>query len=170
MGTNDCCEIPDLLFQCPEDVAVDECLIAELFWSSMQKHPFYVIDQTAGTNIYGEPSGDPELAPIGPVYTLIEPSFPFHIKLDPEAEDLSRYGYDRTRDCLASFSTQILRSINLEPKVGDRFDFVFNSPTGNQVVEHFEIHEISPVDFMRNTLVPATLVAAADRTHKARKP
>jgi hypothetical protein len=136
----------------------------------MRRHPFYVHDVTAGNNIYAEPSGNPETGAVHPTYTLFEPAFPFQVKLNPEEEELDRYGYDRKREALVSFSTKILRDLNLEPKVGDRFDFIFASTLGSQVREHFEILEISPVDFQRQTLIPTQVVAAADRTHKAKKP
>ena len=166
----DCCDPPDLLFTCQDDIDTDQCIVQEFFYSHFRKHPYYIVDQSIAKNIYGEPAGDPEVAEVSPVYTVADPLFPFQIKLNPEEEELNKFGYDRTRDALVIFSFQLMRSISIAPKVGDRFDFVFTNESDLQVVEHFEILEISPVDFQRQTKVPTQIVAAADRTYKSKKP
>lgn len=108
----------------------------------------------------------------GPLYTLFETpegypsSIPIHIKLDPETEELDKYGYDRKRDALLYFSVPILEEVGLSPKVGDRVDFDFTH-LGISIVEQFELHEVSPVDFQRQTEYSYTVVAAVDRTQKA---
>ena len=92
---------------------------------------------------------------------------PVQIKLDPEEEELSKYGYDKQREAIIWFCSKILRDRGLSPKVGDRIDFRFNNELGNEVVEHLIINEISPWDFQRQTTVPYQVTAAANRTHKA---
>ena len=154
---------PDLLFTDSVDSDTDEDMIEEMYWSMIQRHPLHILDQTAAKNIYGEPESEPS-------YSTISPDIPIHIKLNPEEELLDKYGYDRVRDAIAWFSSKILRDRGLAPKDGDRIDFTFVNETGATVVEHFEILEISPWDFVRQAKVPYQITVAMDRTHKAKQP
>ncbi len=112
-------------------------------------------------NLYGEPV-------VEPTYTVVSPQIPIHIKIDPEAEELEKYGYDRTRDAIIWFSAKILRDAGLSPKVGDRVNFTFTNEAGSTVLEQFEIHEASPVDFARQSKSHYHVGCAADRTHKTK--
>jgi len=154
---------PALLFADVIDTATDEAMVEELYWSMIQRHPLHILDQTKTKNIYGEPTEEPS-------YKTVSPSIPIHIKLNPEEEELNKYGYDRTRDAIAWFSKKILEDIGLSPKVGDRIDFTFQTELGATVVEHFEIHEISLEDFARQIGYAYQVTAAMDRTHKAKMP
>lgn len=153
----------NLLFVEDVDRETDEGMVEEMYYSMVQRHPYYVLDQEVALNLYGEPEGEPS-------YRQITPDIPIQVKIDPEAEELNKYGYDRTRDALLSFSAKILRDSDLMPKVGDRLDYVFKDANGSEVIEHLELHEVSAADFSRQTLVSYQMTAAADRTHKAMKP
>lgn len=154
---------PELLFVEQQDTETDEAILEEMYLSTFQRHPYYVLDRTATLNIYGEPENEP-------IYTSVSHLFPFHIKLKPEEQELTRYGFDRTRDALIHFSSKIQRDRGVLPKIGDRFDFVWLNPLGQTVVDHFEILELSSHDFVRQVKVPYQLFGAASRTQKARKP
>jgi hypothetical protein len=152
-----------LYFNESVDHTTDLSILEELYYSMIGRHNYYVLDQAGTTlNIYGEPTN------AGPVYGAAV-NFPFHIKLDPEQELLDKYGYSRTREAVCWFNTSILTDLSVTPKVGDRFDFAY-TVRGQSVLEHFEILEISPWDFQRQTKVPYQITAAANRTHKAKKP
>jgi len=160
-----------LLFTEVLDTDVDEEMVAEMYWSMVQRHPLFIIDQAAGNNIYGEPSGDPELGPIQPSYAASDPvELPMHIKLDPEEELLNKYGYDRVRDAVVWMSSKILRDLSLNPKVGDRIHFTYVDAAGSTILEQLEIHEASPFDFVRQAKVPYQVTYACDRTHKEKQP
>lgn len=153
----------ELLFTDRVDTDTDEEMVEEMYYSMIKRHPLHILDQTAPKNIYGEPVSEP-------VYTTVNPPIPIHIKLDPEVEELNKYGYDRIRDAILWFSSKILRDRSIQPKVGDRVDFVYLDEAGQTVVDHLEIHEISPFDFVRQGAVPYQVNAAADRTQKAKLP
>ena len=154
------------------DKATDEAMIEEMYWSMIQRHTLYVIDQTesgAEPNLYGEPSEDPEQGAMSPDYDAGH-TFPMQIKLDPEEEELNKYGYDRTRDAIIWMSTKILRDLGISPKVGDRIDFTFITELGATVVEHLEITDASAWDFARQAGAPYQVTYSAVRTHKAKQP
>lgn len=153
----------NLLFSQVEDHSIDEAMVEEMYFSMIQRHPFYILNQTAAKNIYGEPTGEPS-------YTTLSPPIPIHVKLDPGEEDLSRYGYDNTRHAIVSFSAKILRDRSLVPKVGDRIDFIYSNNNGQTVIEHLILTQCSQTDFQRQTRNPYHVTAAADRTEKAMRP
>ena len=153
---------PEQLFVCANDRKIDEAMIEEFYWSTIKSHPFHVLDQTKPLNIYGEPEEEP-------FYTTVDPPIPIHIKVDPEEEELARYGYDRTREAILWFSRKILTDRCLVPKVGDRVDFIYTVETGITVAEHLIINEISPMEFRAQTGYPFQISAAANRTHKAKQ-
>ncbi len=159
-------DVPQQLFCDITDTDLDECLIEELFFSMIARHPFHVLDETVNKNIYGEPAA---LADEN-AYTTLDPEIPIHIELDPEEEDLLKYGYDRQREAVFWFSSKIMRDRSISPKVGDRIDVAYKNPLGLTVLEQFIINEISFEDFQRQTLVPTMLGAAGNRTQKAKKP
>ncbi len=163
----------------PDEIPVDPVEIGATQYATEVQ--LLAADPADGTRAYAQDttnffvrSANEWISDIGePIYhkfTAPDPypdDIPIHIKLEPEVELLDRYGYDRVRDALVYFCIPILDKVKLTPKVGDRLDFNFTS-TGVSTIEHLEIHEISSVDFQRQTGVPYTLVAAADRTHKKR--
>lgn len=152
----------DQLFADPRDVLTDECMVAEMYYSHIARFPLHILDQTQGTDLYGDPADEP-------VYSrTIE--LPIYVKLDPEEEELNKYGYDRTREFILWFSRKILHDLNIEPKVGDRVDFAYRSPTGDIINEHLIINEISPVDFQRQLIDHYSVTAAGNRTHKRYNP
>lgn len=153
----------ELLFTEEVDSDTDQDMVEEMYWSMIQRHPLHILDQAASKNLYCEPEGEPS-------YTTVDPPIPIHIKLDPEEEILDKYGYDRIRDAVIWFSSKILRDRSIQPKVGDRVDFVYLNEAGGTVVEHLEIHEISSWDFARQAKIPYQITVAADRTHKSKKP
>lgn len=156
----DTCD-PGQLFTSARDALVDECMVEEMFSSMIAKHPFHVLNQTKGTDLYGDPSGEP-------VYDQTF-EIPVQVKLDPEVEDLNKYGYDRTREAILWFSRKIMKDLSITPKVGDRLDYTYRTPTGEVVNEHLIINEISP-EFQRQSTQYYQLFAAANRTHKLYKP
>ena len=159
-----CEKSKELCFVDPKDQETDECLIEELYFAHIARCPIHILNHAASNvNIYGEPSGDP-------VYDVTFEDVPVHIELDPEAEILDRYGYDRNRNALIAFSIKILRDLSLSPKVGDRIDFKYLNELDLQVTEHLIINEISPWDFVRQQKTPYQVIAAADRTHKLFEP
>jgi len=153
----------ELMYVSETDRETDEEMIEELYYSEIQRHPLHILDQTQPKNIYGEPEGEP-------VYTTVDPPIPIHIKLDPEEEILEKYGYDRKREAMIWFCAKILRDRDIHPKDGDRVDFIFTNDAGQTVLEHLIINEISPVDFSRQSQNSYQVTAAANRTHKAKKP
>ena len=157
----------ELMYTDQDEVDLEEELIEEYYYSSIQRHEFLVLTQPGGSglNIYGEPGGDPETAAIGPTYSS-GGSIPIAIKLDPEEELLDRYGYDRTRDAICWFSRKIMDDLGINPKVGDRINFSYVVDTGSTVVEQLIINEVSPVDFQRQTKVAFNISAACNRTHR----
>ncbi len=146
------------LFNTDLDRDTDADLVSEFYWSTISRHTILVIDQTAATNLYGEPSAEPDYDE--------SVSIPVHVKLDPEEEWLIKFGYDRTRDAACFFSSKILETKSLSPKVGDRLNFSFVNETGSTVVEHFIIMEISPESFVRQKGYPFQVAAALKRVHK----
>lgn len=142
------------------DTDTDEEMVEEMYFSMVGRHAWYQLDQEVLLNIYGEPEAEP-------VYVKVIPDIPIQIKLDPEAEELNKYGYDRTREAVIWFCRKILRDRNLSPKDGDRIDFQFKTETGLTVIEHLIINEISPWDFQRQGSQFYQIQAAANRTHKA---
>ena len=94
----------------------------------------------------------------------------FRSKLDPEEEELNRYGYDRTREVIILMSRKILYDNNLQPKVGDRIDFTYRNALGAVINEHLIINELSPVDFQRQLVDNYSFGAAGNRTHKLYQP
>lgn len=154
----------DQLFVDDVDQTTDEEMVEEMYYSMIARHPYYVLDQAIALNIYGEPNTESD---IDGAYTTVDPQFPFHVKLDPETEELEKYGYDRKRECVVWFCTKILKDIGIVPKVGDRFDFMFlTADRVTQVREHFIITEISDWDFIRQSKDSYQVSAAADRTQK----
>lgn len=148
---------PQLLYVDPVDSATDEQMVSELYYSQIAKHPFYVLNQAAPLNIYGEPTGDPQ-------YTLVTPAFPIQIKLAPEEELLTRFGYDRKRDAILWFATPILIAVGVKPKVGDRVHFVYYDSQGSTVVEDLILDTVHDWDFSRQTAIPYQVTATAERT------
>lgn len=145
----------------PVDVAADEALVEELYWSQISRPAWYQIDQSIEKNIYGEPV---DQATIDAAYTLVTPSIPIHIKLNPEQEYLEKYGYDRQRDAVLWFCQKILRDRGLaSPKNGDIVIFAFEDNSGETVAEYFEIQGSSPVDFQRQTFNSYQISADAIR-------
>ncbi len=130
---------------------------------SFSNQPEATLDfEIRSLNLYGEPVVEPS-------YVAVSPQIPIHIKLDPEVEELEKYGYDRKREAIIWFAAKILRDRSISVKVGDRVNFTFVNEIGATVVEQFEIHEISPVDFARQSKNHYHVSAAADRTHKAKR-
>lgn len=161
----DRCKVADCieqLFVDPRDALTDECMVAEMYYSHIARHKLYILDQAAGTDLYGDPVDEPR-------YTQIV-ELPIHIKLDPEQEELNRYGYDRTREVILWFSRKILHDLDIVPKVGDRVDFTYRSPTGSIINEHIIINELSPVDFQRQLIDYYSMSGAGNRTHKKYQP
>lgn len=152
----------DQLFNDPRDAITDECMVEEMFYSHIARHPLHILDQSQGTDLYGDPAAEP-------VYSqTIE--IPILVKLDPEEEHLDRYGYSRTRDVIMWFSRKIVHDEGINPKVGDRVDFTYRAPNGDVINEHLIINEISPTDFQRQIIDYYMLSVAGDRTHKRYQP
>lgn len=159
------CPWKEQLFTDACDIKVDECMVEEMYYSMIGRHELHILDD-AGTvkNIYGEPAlGET------PQYTQTV-TIPMHIKLDPEAEELDRFGYDRTREAVVWFSRKILKDLGIDPKVGDRIDFTYRSTLGSVINEHLIINEISLWDFQRQAKHFYQITAACNRTHKLYQP
>lgn len=154
----------DQLFADPRDTLTDECMVEELYFSHLARHRLHVLNQGAngGADLYGDPKQEP-------VYDKTF-ELPMLIKVDPEEEELNKYGYDRSREFMIWFSRKILHDLDLAPKVGDRIDMTYRTPTGDVVNEHIIINEISPADFQRQLIDYYSLLAAGNRTHKRYKP
>jgi len=156
-------ECIDQLFADPRDVLTDECMIEEMYFSHLAKHPLHILNQSKeGTDLYGDPKNEP-------IYDKTV-EMPMLIKLDPEVEELNKYGYDRTREVVIWFSRKILHDLSVDPKVGDRIDYTYRTAINAVVNEHFIINEISPTDFQRNLIDNYSVVAAGNRTHKLYQP
>lgn len=151
------------LFADPRDTQLDECMLEELYYSSFARHPLHIFDNTVDADLYGDPLSEKNLYP-----TTV--TIPMLIKTDPEEEDLSKYGYDRTREFIIWFSRKILHDNGVNPKVGDRIDFTYRSPVGTIINEHIIINEVSPVDFVRSTIDHISISAAGNRTQKRYNP
>lgn len=152
----------DQLFASPRDVLTDEAMVTEMYYSHIARHRLFVLDQSAGTDLYGDPAAEPVYS------TIVE--MPIHIKLDPEEEELIKYGYDRTREVVMWFSRKICYNLEIIPKVGDRVDFTFRNPLGGVVNEHFILNEFSSADYQRQLLDYYSFTAAGNRTHKRYQP
>ncbi len=159
--------IPDQLYTDPCDLDLDECMMEEYYYSTFPRPPFHILNQTINLNIYGEPA---TLADEDAAYTTLTPPIPIFVQLSPHDEDLNRYGYDRKREAIAWFSTKILRDRGIQPKVGDRIDCIYKDALNNQVLEHFIINELTPMEFLRQSLTPYQYNAALDKTQKAKQP
>lgn len=153
----------DLCFADPCDQVLDEQMIEEMYWSHIARHKLHILNHAAtGADLYGDPDGEP-------VYDQTV-ELPVHVKLDPEEEELNRYGYDRNRDAILWFSRKIVRDLSIEPKVGDRLDFTYRTPSGSVVNEHLIITEISYADFQRQNSDYYQISASANRTERLYKP
>lgn len=155
---------PGQLFADPRDTLTDECMVEEMYFSHLAPHRLHILDQSAngGTDLYGDPAKEP-------VYSQTY-KLPMLIKLDPEEEELNKYGYDRTREFMIWFSRKICHDLGIVPKVGDRIDMTYRDPVGAIINEHIIINEISPVDFQRQLIDHYSILAAGNRTHKLYQP
>lgn len=150
------------LFADPRDVLTDECMVEEMYYSHLSRHPLHILNQAAGTDLYGDPAAEP-------VYDrTIE--MPMFIKLDPQETLLNKYGIDLRREAVIWFSRKICHDLGIEPKIGDRVDFTFRTAVGGVVNEHLIINEFSPWDFQRQLVDHYGFIAGADRTQKKYKP
>ena len=155
------CE-PEQLFADPRDSITDEEMLSELYYSMMSRHNLFILDQTQGTDLYGDPS-------IEPVYNRTV-EMPMLVKLDPPENLLSKYGMDETREALILFSRKVCHDLAVVPKIGDRLDFTYRTAVGGVVNEHLILNQVNAWDFQRNLVDHYSYVAGANRTHKKYQP
>lgn len=151
------------LFADPRDELTDECMVEEMYYSHLSRHPLHILNQSQeGTDLYGDPKNEP-------IYDKTV-EMPMLVKLDPEETYLDKYGLDRKREAVIWFSRKICKDLNVLPKIGDRIDFTYRTPSGSVVNEHLILTQISPWDFQRQLVDHYNFIAGAERTHLKYKP
>ena len=149
---------PDQLFVDPRDVLTDETMVEEMYYSTFARHPYYVLDQSDGVDLYGDASAEP-------VYS-VKVDMPMLVRLDPEEQLLSKYGIDKKRAAIIWFSRKICHDLGVMPKIGDRIDFAYRTAAGSLVNEHLILNAPSAKDFQRQLIDHYSYIAPAERTHR----
>lgn len=140
----------------PKDLAFVKERIAESYEIYQARYPYYVLKagQDAELNLYGERDYEND-QPLNEYDEVI--MVPLNVTLEPEADDLSRFGLDTEADALVTTSIKIAEEMGLFPKIGDRFDF-------NEW--QFEIKTVKPGSFFANSKSDTEWLMTADRTHR----
>ena len=147
-----------------KDLLVAARLDGELFARKYTRRVYWVLNQAVDLNIYSEPVDRR-------AQFLVSAEVPCRMKLNPDEDMLTKYGFEVNRDAVLVFSRYLMENeFGIQVKIGDRVDHSFADSDGTTITEQYELKDVKKIDAWRDSGYFMHYVCAASKTTKAVKP